>query len=305
MRCDLTEDLSSGDEARPTPTLPIATKRRRSGSGTAAHDSGARTAAHDSGERTAAHDSGARTAAHDSGARQRRTEADAEGGLRTPHQLPPLPPPDDSPPASEADAEGGPATARPPSASEADDLAYDGLSKLLHGGSCAGVETVQPWLHFPRMAIVLAQTREDPRVVWALAPPGEAHEVWWGAHAIRAALNDGVAAFKIGITYMPMHRWANERYGYSYLGFSSIVFLYVSESSDHIADLERALIDMYRYTDRSGQLVGRPGNRRCLNHAPGGEGAHHGYSPFYLYIALKASAHGQGARTRRTDTAHA
>ena len=43
--------------------------------------------------------------------------------------------------------------------------------------------------------------------------------------------------------------------------------------------------EIYRYRDRQGNVVGNPGNPRCLNRTKGGESAHHGFSPFFVYVA--------------------
>ena len=99
-----------------------------------------------------------------------------------------------------------------------------------------------------------------------------------------------VEKFKIGITFQPARRWTNPRYGYQVLGYTTMVICYASESSDVIAEMEEGLIALYRVFDRSGQYVQkdrRDGDVRCANRAPGGESAHHGHSPFFLYVVAK------------------
>ena len=100
-------------------------------------------------------------------------------------------------------------------------------------------------------------------------------------------LNNGASKIKIGITYQPVIRWSNRRYGYQHLAYTGMKLIYVFESSDKVADMEKALIGIYRWKDRDGKIVGKPGDRRCANRAPGGESAHVGYSPFFVYITFR------------------
>ena len=232
--------------------------------------------------------------------------------------LPPLPPPTQSPPGSGDEggvAKGKAAVAKcedveevESSAAEEEDeeevravefctrLQLANLTMSSGGSELAkfmGPEKLQCWMHFRRMDKIVLQTCRDRSVLWALAAPDESSEIWHGGRVIRAALQDGARFFKLGITFKPYHRWANDRYGYKHDGFKSIVLMYVSENSDHIAEMETALIDVFRYKPRYGDgdmacaIIGNTGDRRCLNRAPGGEGAHHGFSPFFVYAALK------------------
>ena len=54
-----------------------------------------------------------------------------------------------------------------------------------------------------------------------------------------------------------------------------MLVVFVTDSSDDNAALERAAIALFR------------ADRRCKNVAPGGEGAHHGHSPFFLYVVCR------------------
>ena len=63
--------------------------------------------------------------------------------------------------------------------------------------------------------------------------------------------------------------------------------IYVFDSSDEVAAMETALIGCYRRYDRSGIHVGKPGHHLCRNHAPGGENAHVGPSPFFVYVVFR------------------
>ena len=143
------------------------------------------------------------------------------------------------------------------------------------------------WSHLTNFENRVAPLLLDPRLYLSFPTPDNANEIWHGAGIINELLRCGTRAFKIGITYKPYCRWSNRSYGYEATGYSGMVFIYVSESSDDVAEMERALIALYRYRDRLDNVVGRPGNTRCMNRAAGGEGAHHGYSPFFVYIAFK------------------
>ena len=143
------------------------------------------------------------------------------------------------------------------------------------------------WSHLTNFEHRVAPLLLDPRLYLSFPTPGSANEIWHGVGIINELLRCGTRVFKIGITYKPYCRWSNRSYGYEATGYSGMVFIYVSESSDAVADMEMRLIALYRYRDREGNVVGRPGDPRCMNRAPGGEGAHHGYSPFFVYIAFK------------------
>ena len=124
-----------------------------------------------------------------------------------------------------------------------------------------------------------------------LRSPGPGVETESETQVIREMLATGfVEKFKIGITFQPARRWTNPKYGYQVLGYTTMVICYASESSDVIAEMEEGLIALYRVFDRSGQYVQkdrRDGDVRCANRAPGGESAHHGHSPFFLYVVAK------------------
>ena len=141
------------------------------------------------------------------------------------------------------------------------------------------------WSHLTNFEARTSEVRRDPRLYLNFPTPGSANEIWHGVGIINELLRCGTRVFKIGITYKPYCRWSNRSFGYEATGYSGMVFIYVSESSDAVADMETGLIALYRYRDREGNVVG--GDPRCLNRVPGGEGAHHGYSPFFVYIAFK------------------
>ena len=82
------------------------------------------------------------------------------------------------------------------------------------------------------------------------------------------------ASFKIGITFQPLQRWAHPGYGYKHKGYKQIIFCFATDRSDDVASLERALIASFKF------------NTQCRNVSPGGESAHHGFSPFFLYVAF-------------------
>ena len=82
--------------------------------------------------------------------------------------------------------------------------------------------------------------------------------------------------FKIGITYKPHTRFRHS----DYLPLKRIVFAYTSENSDMTARLEKECIARFR-TDCF--------DKRLENIHPGGENAHIGVSPFFLYVVLGTS----------------
>ena len=138
------------------------------------------------------------------------------------------------------------------------------------------------------MAHHIYMVDRHPEITWHLPEPAEADLAIHGTRHIRAILNmGGVSAFKIGITCHPAHRWSNRRYGYQHGIYSEMHVIYVSESSDKVVAMEKALIRIYRRYDRSGNYVGKPGDPRCGNRAPGGENAHVGYSPFFVYVVFQ------------------
>jgi len=163
------------------------------------------------------------------------------------------------------------------------------VTEVKAAGSAGVDPSVEPWLHFPRMYRIWQQCVGEYRIKWNLADLEECNEIWHGCGFIRYLLWGGNrhCHFKIGITHTPYKRWSHPGYGYKAMGFHRMTFLYVSENSDDTAAMETALIEIYRYRDRQGNVVGNPGNPRCLNRAPGGESAHHGFSPFFVYVATK------------------
>ena len=127
------------------------------------------------------------------------------------------------------------------------------------------------------MRRIWEQCADTKAIKWDLAGPEECHEIWHGADFIRSILWEGNrrCKFKIGITHLPLNRWFQPLYGYKAEGFHRITFIYVSENSDDTADMEKALLEVFGNKDR------------CLNKSAGGESAHHGYSPFFVYVAMK------------------
>ena len=147
--------------------------------------------------------------------------------------------------------------------------------------------TLRFWRGLTNMAHHIYLVDGIPEITWHVPEPAEADAIFHGARHIEAILNMGVTEFKIGITCHPARRWSNRRYGYQHERYSGMNVIYVSESSDKVAAMETALIGRYRYFDRSGCYVGNPGHPRCRNRAPGGENAHVGYSPFFVYVVFQ------------------
>ena len=144
-----------------------------------------------------------------------------------------------------------------------------------------------------RFGAVLAATQADTRIVWSLPATQELDSPEFQfnhcVEVVETRLGqEYLNGFKVGITFIPWDRWANTRFGYRKFGFTELIIMAASESSDAIASLETRLIDKWRRQDRRGNFTGG-GHVLCLNRAPGGEGAHHGVSPFFLYLAVRGN----------------
>ena len=140
-----------------------------------------------------------------------------------------------------------------------------------------------------------------PEITWHLPEPAEADEIFHGARHIDAILNMGVTKFKIGITSNPANRWSNRRFGYQLQYYTGMHVIYVFDSSDDVAAMETALIGCYRSFDRSGKKVGNPGHHLCRTRARGGENAHVGHSPFFVYVVFAKS---QGKKDKKRTQLH-
>ena len=74
-------------------------------------------------------------------------------------------------------------------------------------------------------------------ISWQLPEPEAAEDTFHGYHIIKDMLNSGDSKIKIGITYQPVNRWANRRYGYQHLAYTGMKLIYVFESSDKVDDI--------------------------------------------------------------------
>jgi len=137
--------------------------------------------------------------------------------------------------------------------------------------------TLRPFWHVPHMQLKIN------RCV-SVSHPG--HSIWFDlcppagnigdhvAHTLDRILSIGCHkehAFKFGITSMPSVRWTAFP-DYKYLDL--MVLIYTSENSDDTARYERQCIGDYR------------SDNRLQNRAPGGENAHCGLAPHFLYIVF-------------------
>ena len=152
-------------------------------------------------------------------------------------------------------------------------------------------DSMVPYWSWNRMPFILETCHmvyTDPThdVLWSLAAPTPDT-----LDAVRTTLFDHVknvvysqlelpafqeCHFKIGITYKPHTRFRHS----DYLPLKRIVFAYTSENSDMTAKLETECIARFR-TDCF--------DKRLENIHPGGENAHIGVSPFFLYVVLGTS----------------
>ena len=80
----------------------------------------------------------------------------------------------------------------------------------------------------------------------------------------------GVTHFKIGITYEPHDRLNRP----DYVQLPRMCVSVVTENSTLTAEAETNAITRYKP------------DPRCMNIAPGGESAHHGCSPHFLYVVF-------------------
>ena len=144
-----------------------------------------------------------------------------------------------------------------------------------------------------RFPAVLAATHADPRIVWSLPATNKLDSIdFQFSHCVEVVETrldrEYLSGFKVGITFTPWDRWSSHRFGYRKFGFTELIIMAASNSSDDIASLETRLIGKWRRLDRRGNFTGG-GHALCLNRAPGGESAHHGVSPFFVYLAVRGT----------------
>ena len=149
------------------------------------------------------------------------------------------------------------------------------------------------YMHWKRMDDVVWHTQQEPRITWRLLQPQYLENVPDNERRARVnthinvILNENLstssnAVFKIGITYLP---WKRIQY-YDYASMKRMVISLISEDSGRIAQAEIDAIAQHRRVCRDNLIVNPQGDHRCLNRAPGGESAHHGISPFFLYVVF-------------------
>ena len=149
------------------------------------------------------------------------------------------------------------------------------------------------YMHWKRMDDVVWHTQQEPRITWRLLQPKYLENVPDNERRARVnthinvILNENLstssnAVFKIGITYLP---WKRIQY-YDYASMKRMVISLISEDSGRIAQAEIDAIAQHRRVCRDNLIVNPQGDHRCLNRAPGGESAHHGISPFFLYVVF-------------------
>ena len=208
---------------------------------------------------------------------------------------PPLPPPPPTEVIEVSDDEGdGGAPSSPPSPLTAITSVGGGGCGGGGGGTVAGsahVATTDPMQHcintMSRMgSVVTACAEHGDRIAWHLPPLGQDPVAWATAHIDRILAQGYVRCFKVGITYQVARRWSDPVHGYRALNYHRLHVLAVSDRSDDIANAEIAVIGRYRRYGPGGQLISVSGHPLCKNRNLGGEGAHHGISPFFLYCAF-------------------
>ena len=198
------------------------------------------------------------------------------------------------PPAPSDSHEPDPIMSQDPVAAEATQMPISEMEKSEGPGwwhfKCTG--NLTQWIHQPacgRLGLLLqdaASQRCRGNLRWELQSVDELDPEHHVLEILNQGLTSGAAVFKIGISYKPPCRWS---FYSDYQSMDYMVVSYISDSSDKVASLERAMIKRCR------------GDRRCLNKAPGGESAHHGHSPFFLYLVFaghRPSSERSRSRTR-------
>ena len=146
------------------------------------------------------------------------------------------------------------------------------------------IDTLTFWIcHSPRFQRLRPQIEATYGLSFNLPP--------WGVnlhtHAcavIQSMLTAGyIKGFKIGITFVPIWRW----HQYKAKHYKWMILVAVHDNSDVIAMLERSLIAIFRKYCPQGILRNPWGHHLCENRNPGGESAHHGCSPFFLYVCRR------------------
>ena len=142
-----------------------------------------------------------------------------------------------------------------------------------------GNATTEAWMHLNRFPIVLAESASAPQIKWRLQSPRESDPTGHGL----VVLNEFAGRyrkFKVGHTWCPRKRL--ERFRRDGHHVHRLVFVFVAEDSDISARCEEQLISALR------------GDPRLLNYPErvGGELAHIGVSPFFVYLAFQGLVRG-------------
>ena len=134
-----------------------------------------------------------------------------------------------------------------------------------------------PYLHWTSMRAkylkCLSVSRPDHNIMFDLCPPHENMECHFN-YALDKILGLGQyknRVFKFGISSQPGVRWSAFP---DYKFLDVMLLVYTSENSDDTARLEIEFIKKFR------------NDARLQNRSPGGENAHCGCSPHFLYIVF-------------------
>ena len=73
------------------------------------------------------------------------------------------------------------------------------------------------WRGLTNMEQHIIMAAANTRISWQLPTPDAAEDIFHGHRIIKGMLNNGASKIKIGITYQPVIRWSNRRYGYQHL----------------------------------------------------------------------------------------
>ena len=153
--------------------------------------------------------------------------------------------------------------------------------------------TSWPWQGSPLPILLVFTTPPSSasplRLMWDLCPPDQHFEIH-----IDFVVNDLLSIpryrshhFKFGITHQPAARWT-EFPDYQHL--DAMCLVYTSEDSCRTADWETRCISKFK------------SDFRLKNRKPGGENAHCGYSPHFLYIVLGTDRQFDAGRRSASST---
>jgi len=133
------------------------------------------------------------------------------------------------------------------------------------------------WGHLTRFRDCMEASLEYGGITWHLQAASERDPLGHALDVLNRRLSYGYRRFKFGVSYLPANRWRRSA-EWEGRPLIEMAMVFVSENSDDTANLETQLVAEFR------------GDSRMLNWRKGGEKAHHGISPHFVYIMLQYRA---------------